>query len=80
VLTFYLALLIGILAQEAANRNIIRDGLPKETTPYSQLTKIIQQFIQLQKDNGILSQEALKSYTTILDHLLPLREEITNPV
>jgi hypothetical protein len=60
----YMALLLGLLAQSEENLPAIKEELGIEV-----LTRTIESFVALQKENCILSQQAFNSYSKVLKHL-----------
>ncbi len=60
----YLALLLGLLAQSEENLEKIKEGVEIKV-----VLETIEEFVKLQKENCILSQQAWNSYSKVLNHL-----------
>jgi hypothetical protein len=63
----YAALLLGLLARDSVNRQLIQQQLPNQT--FVGLIQTIEEFIVFQAQNAILSKEAHQALVNVITSL-----------
>lgn len=63
----YLAILLAVMTKDTKSKELILKSMPQKS--FAPLIEIIEEFIMFQMGNGILSKEAHKSYSDIVESL-----------